>query len=352
MSDIAGASGSAFSADASSTKKKGDFLFLAELGEGSYSTVYLASERQTSRKFAVKMCLKKKIIKEKKVQQIFRERDILRLLSTPANACPFVVHLFCTFQDDESLFFVLSYAPKKDLMARLKKLQRFSVGQCQFAMAELFLALEHIHALDVIHRDVKPENILLREDGHILLSDFGCAKQIIAKRKENDDKTEGQRGEDDGKKIEKSDDGKSNKKREEEEATKLALRRRCSFVGSGAYVSPEVLNGKEVTGACDWWAFGVTLFQLLVGRLPFSADSEYLLFRQVLALSYKFPDNFSCAAARQLVQALLVLEPTQRIGAAEMGGPTTIRHHPFFDGIEWEGIEKRKSPLFDSAENG
>ncbi|KAL3113123.1 hypothetical protein niasHT_017202 [Heterodera trifolii] len=341
MSDIAGASSSAFSADASSTKKKGDFLFLAELGEGSYSTVYLASERQTSRKFAVKMCLKKKIIKEKKVQQIFRERDILRLLSTPANACPFVVHLFCTFQDDESLFFVLSYAPKKDLMARLKKLQRFSVGQCQFAMAELFLALEHIHALDVIHRDVKPENILLREDGHILLSDFGCAKQIIAKRKNVGEENE-----------KSNDDGKSSKKREEEEATKLALRRRCSFVGSGAYVSPEVLNGKEVTGACDWWAFGVTLFQLLTGRLPFSADSEYLLFRQVLALSYKFPDNFPCAAARQLVQALLVLEPSKRIGAAEMGGPATIRHYPFFDGIEWEGIEKRKSPLFDSAENG
>uniref|UniRef100_A0A183CFT2 non-specific serine/threonine protein kinase n=1 Tax=Globodera pallida TaxID=36090 RepID=A0A183CFT2_GLOPA len=313
----------AFSADSFTTRTKADFLFLSELGE----------ERQTSRKFAVKICLKKKIMQEKKVQQIFRERDALRLLSTPANASPFVVRLFCTFQDRESLYFVLSLAEKRDLLARLKALRRFSVRQCQFAMAELLLALEHIHALGVIHRDVKPENILLREDGHILLSDFGCAKQ--------------KQSVEHGAEVE---HGKEEQMTSTDKEQKRALKRRCSFVGTGAYVSPEVLNGEEVTGACDWWAFGVILFELLAGRRPFSGASEYFLFRQVLALSYEFPDDFPCDSSRQLVQALLVLVPAQRMGSDAMGGAVPIRHHPFYNSTDWDSIGKRKSPLFDSSD--
>uniref|UniRef100_A0A915M8A2 non-specific serine/threonine protein kinase n=1 Tax=Meloidogyne javanica TaxID=6303 RepID=A0A915M8A2_MELJA len=128
-----------------SPRKKDDFYILAELGEGSYSSVYLASEKTTSNKFAIK------------VHQIFRERDILRLLSTPEHSHPFITRLYCTFQDSDCLYFVLTLAEKKDLLARLK-----ASGGCldlektRFVMAELCLALLHIHGLNVVHRDVKP----------------------------------------------------------------------------------------------------------------------------------------------------------------------------------------------------
>lgn len=329
-------------------RKKEDFLLLAELGEGSYSTVHLGCERDTSRKFAVKICFKKKIIREKKVQQIFRERHILQLVSTRKYSHPFIVRLYCTFQDRDCLYFVLTLADRKDLLTRLKALGgKLSVIQSQFVVSELCSALSHIHSLQIVHRDVKPENILLMRTGHILLSDFGCAKLLNQTESESDATTN------DASKNTEGNDGESTSppppSDENVEKRSKSLKRRCSFVGTAQYVSPEVLNGEEVTCACDWWAFGIILFELLAGRRPFSGESEYLLYKQILKLDYEFPDEFPSEDARDLVNQLLVIPTVQRFGSFEMGGPERIRQHPFFVGIDWNGLEHQKSPLFPNA---
>nr|CAD2163390.1 unnamed protein product [Meloidogyne enterolobii] len=315
-------------------RKKDDFYILAELGEGSYSTVYLASEKTSSNKFAIKVCSKRKIQREKKVHQIFRERDILRLLSTPEHSHPFITRLYCTFQDSDCLYFVLTLAEKKDLLARLK-----ASGGCldlektRFVMAELCSALLHIHGLNVVHRDVKPENILLRKNGHILLSDFGCAKLIDESTNSNENNNINT-----NKDVEESQQSPEERRRSKE-------KRRCSFVGTAQYVSPEMLNGEPSTPACDWWSFGIILFELLSGQRPFNGETEFLLFQQILKLNYKFPSNFPSEEAKYLIEQILILNKNKRINGLK------IKENEFFKEINWEILTKFKSPLFDVNED-
>uniref|UniRef100_A0AC34F6B8 Protein kinase domain-containing protein n=1 Tax=Panagrolaimus sp. ES5 TaxID=591445 RepID=A0AC34F6B8_9BILA len=141
-------------APALSSKTRNDFLLLEELGEGSYSTVHIGCERTTSRKFAIKICSKLQILREKKTTQIFREKECLTKLSTNENYHPFIVRLYCTFQDQESLYFVMSLASRKDLLQVLRKKKKFSIDEARFASAEIAVALEHIHKFNIVHRDV------------------------------------------------------------------------------------------------------------------------------------------------------------------------------------------------------
>ncbi|CAK5056669.1 unnamed protein product [Meloidogyne enterolobii] len=310
-------------------RKKDDFYILAELGE-----VYLSSEKTTSNKFAIKVCSKRKIQREKKVHQIFRERDILRLLSTPEHSHLFITRLYCTFQDSDCLYFVLTLAEKKDLLARLK-----ASGGCldlektRFVMAELCSALLHIHGLNVVHRDVKPENILLRKNGHILLSDFGCAKLIDESTNSNENNNINT-----NKDVEESQQSPEERRRSKE-------KRRCSFVGTAQYVSPEMLNGEPSTPACDWWSFGIILFELLSGQRPFNGETEFLLFQQILKLNFKFPSNFPSEEAKYLIEQILILNKNKRINGLK------IKENEFFKEINWEILTKFKSPLFDVNED-
>ena len=141
------------------SKARSDFLFLEEIGEGSYSTVYVGSERATHRRYAIKVCSKRQIAKEKKVgsvlyqcfsvndafsfqvQQIFREKECLTLLSKTENYHPFITRLYCTFQDEDSLYFVMTLASRKDLLQILKQRKKFSVDEARFAVSEIAVAL-------------------------------------------------------------------------------------------------------------------------------------------------------------------------------------------------------------------
>uniref|UniRef100_A0AC34G199 Non-specific serine/threonine protein kinase n=1 Tax=Panagrolaimus sp. ES5 TaxID=591445 RepID=A0AC34G199_9BILA len=302
-------------APALSSKTPKDFLLLEELGEGSYSTVHIGCERTTSRKFAIKICSKLQILREKKTTQIFREKECLTKLSTNENYHPFIVRLYCTFQDKESLYFVMSLASRKDLLQVLKKKKNFSIDEARFAVAEIAVALGHIHKFNIVHRDVKPENILLSETGHMILSDFGCAKFL---------------------------------EQTEEEKKELQTRiRKCSFVGTAHYVCPEVLINKPIDETCDFWALGCILFQLLTGERPFNDVSEYFVFKRITALRYEFPDDFpSDANAKDLIQQFLQIEAADRLGSKEKGGTESLKAHPFFNEIkDWGKLPESTSPL-------
>ncbi|TKR68291.1 hypothetical protein L596_024292 [Steinernema carpocapsae] len=299
-------------------KQKSDFFFLSELGCGSFSTVHLVSERSTSRRFACKECLKKQIIRERKVDLIYREKEAMRILSASSGyAKRFFVQIYCTFQDSESLYFVMTLGTGGELRTLIRKEKQLSSEVTARYGAHIVMALDHMHKLGIIHRDLKPENILLnREDDHILLSDFGSVKIVGANESEKE-------------RLE---------NKAEEDVAFGRRRRKNSFVGTAQYVSPEVLNNEPVSEATDFWALGCVLFQMLVGRPPFHGESEYLIFQIVLKADFTFPEDFDNTEASDLIKKLLVLEPSKRLGSKEMGGAKSVSSHPFlsktFDDLE------------------
>lgn len=291
--------------------KKGvrDFQFGRTLGEGSYSTVVLGTDRQTLKDYAVKVLDKKHIIKEKKIKYVNIERDTLnRLMEHPG-----IVKLFYTFQDTASLYYVLDFAAGGELLAVLKKTGSFDVECTRFYGAQILCAIEHMHSRGVIHRDLKPENVLLDDQMHVKITDFGTAKLLPDPRVEE------------------------SAAYEVSDVPQESTRAR-SFVGTAEYVSPELLRDKHACKASDLWAFGCIIYQLLTGRPPFKASNEYQTFQKIVALDYEFPPGFP-PAARDLVERLLVLDPNTRLSIEH------IKNHEFFLGIKWgRGLWKQKAP--------
>jgi len=254
-----------------------DFIFGRVLGEGSFSTVYLAKDIQTEKEFAIKVCEKRHIIREKKQQYVKREKEVLLLLSNHTKlSAPFFVKLFCTFHDDDSLYFVLTRATNGDLLSFLDKAVKFELEVARFYIAELIHAVEHMHTLGIIHRDLKPENILLTNDRHVLITDFGSSKILpkppLATGGDENQETNSRRG---------------------------------SFVGTAQYVSPEMLNEKESSPSSDLWAIGCILYQMLEGNPPFQARSDYALFQKILKLEFEYPSDFP-TIAKDFISKLLV----------------------------------------------
>ncbi|KAL8533240.1 hypothetical protein ACS0TY_009572 [Phlomoides rotata] len=186
-----------------------------------------------------------------------------------------------------------------------------SEDDARFYAAEVVDALEYIHSMGLIHRDIKPENLLLTEDGHIKIADFGSVKPMqgsqitVLPNAASDDKA-------------------------------------CTFVGTAAYVPPEVLNSSPATFGNDLWALGCTLYQMLSGTSPFKDASEWLIFQRIIARDIRFPNYFS-AEARDLIDKLLDMEPSRRPGAGP-DGYTSLKRHPFFKGIDWVNLRAGTPP--------
>ncbi|KAJ5773974.1 hypothetical protein N7457_008870 [Penicillium paradoxum] len=294
--------------------KKGvrDFSFGNTLGEGSYSTVVFATDRQTLKEYAIKILDKRHIIKERKVKYVNIEKDTLNRLTDH----PGIVRLYYTFQDEQSLYFVLDLCKGGELLGVLKRMTTFDEECTRFYGAQILDTIDYMHKRGVIHRDLKPENVLLDSGMHVKITDFGTAKILKTPR------------------IDPSSTGilplDSAELTQEERAS--------SFVGTAEYVSPELLTDKNACKASDLWAFGCIIYQLLTGRPPFKAGNEYQTFQKIVALDYEFPVGFP-AVARDLVERLLVLEPTRRLQIEH------IKNHEFFDGTTWgPDLWKQKAP--------
>ncbi|KAG0147428.1 hypothetical protein CROQUDRAFT_715088 [Cronartium quercuum f. sp. fusiforme G11] len=285
-----------------------DFQIGEILGEGSYSTVFHAIEKSgRGTEYAIKVLDKRHIQKEKKIKYVAVERDTLNRLERH----PGCLRLFATFQDDSSLYYLLEYAAKGEILKVIKLFGSLSTDCARFYAAQILDAIEHMHSRGVIHRDLKPENILLDSQMRVKIADFGSAK-ILAQ----------------------AEDGVE------------AEERSHSFVGTAEYVSPELLLHKTTCKSSDIWAFGCVLFQLLAGTPPFRCRSEYLTFQKITSLDYAFPPNFP-KDAQSLITQLLVLDPDSRLGARI--GLSEIKSHEFFSSINWSTIWTITPPTLETG---
>jgi len=305
LSEIAGDKESTENLSKSTEKQEGprkrhkeDFDWDDDIvGNGAFGEVKLARDKETGIQYAVKILNKKQIISQNKVEWVNREKFLLDRLRHPN-----IVSLFFTFSDPQNLYFVLEYCRNGELLDHIRKVKCFDLDSARFYAAEILSALEFMHSKGVAHRDLKPENILLSDDLHVRVVDFGTARDLGTDRNA----------------------------------------RSKSFVGTAEYLCPELLTKKEAGLAADLWSYGCMLYQLLCGRPPFKAASEYLIFNLIDKRSFIFPENFP-EVARDLIDQLLTLEPDERIGNRE-GGYAELKAHPFFEGIDWENLTNQTPP--------
>ncbi|XP_057798841.1 3-phosphoinositide-dependent protein kinase 2-like [Salvia miltiorrhiza] len=289
-----------------------DFELEKIYGVGSYSKVVRARKKDTGMVYAMKIMDKKFITKENKTAYVKLERIVLDQLDHPG-----VVRLYFTFQDSCSLYMGLESCDGGELFDQITRKGRLSEDETRFYAAEVVDALEYIHSMGLIHRDIKPENLLLTTDGHIKIADFGSVKPMqgsqitVLPNAASDDKA-------------------------------------CTFVGTAAYVPPEVLNSSPATFGNDLWALGCTVYQMLAGISPFKDASEWLIFQRIVARDLRFPDYFS-DEARDLIDQLLDMDPSRRPGAGT-GGYAILKNHSFFKGIDWTNLRQGTTPPILSLE--
>lgn len=272
-----------------------DFKFGEMVGDGAYSTVMLATAKDSGKKYAVKVLNKEYLIKQKKVKYVNIEKNALQRLNNSRG----IVKLFFTFQDESSLYFLLEYAPNGDFLSVMKKYGSLSEECTRYYSAQIIDGIKYLHSRGIIHRDIKPENILLDKDMKVKITDFGTAKILDPK-----DPSE--------------DPPKYN-----------LLTRSKSFVGTAEYVSPELLNDSYADARSDIWAFGCIVFQMIAGKPPFKATNEYLTFQKVMKVQYAFTAGFP-VVIRDLVKRILLKAPEQRLSIPQ------IQKHHFFRGMNFE----------------
>jgi serine/threonine protein kinase len=275
-----------------------DFEPLMCLGKGSYGTVLLVRQRATGRLFAQKQFKKASITVHKKlIEQTKTERSILESV----NRHPFIVNLYYAFQDHEKLYLILEYAQGGELFHHLAAERMFSEDVAAFYMAEMVLALDHLHrTVGVIYRDLKPENCLLDSEGHLLLTDFGLSKVSL----------------------------------DEDNPCR-------SFLGTVEYMAPEVIQGVDYGAAVDWWSLGALGYDLLTGAPPFAGNNNAKIQEKIVKSKLSLPYYLS-ADAKDLLTRLLRKEPKKRLGFNMPKDLQTIKKHRFFRKIDWKKLEARE----------
>uniref|UniRef100_A0A8C1YBR2 Ribosomal protein S6 kinase n=1 Tax=Cyprinus carpio TaxID=7962 RepID=A0A8C1YBR2_CYPCA len=280
------------------------FELLKVLGQGSFGKVFLVRKLMgpdAGQLYAMKV-LKKASLKVRDRVRTKMERDILVEVNHP-----FIVKLHYAFQTEGKLYLILDFLRGGDVFTRLSKEVMFTEEDVKFYLAELALALDHLHNLGIVYRDLKPENILLDEAGHIKLTDFGLSKESV----DHD-------------------------------------RKAYSFCGTVEYMAPEVVNRRGHTQSADWWSLGVLMFEMLTGTLPFQGKDRNETMSMILKAKLGMP-QFLSLEAQSLLRMLFKRNPSNRLGAGP-DGVEEIKRHTFFSTIDWNKLYRRElQPPFKPA---
>ena len=299
-----------------------NYKSLEIIGRGAFGEVHVCKEIKTGKIVAIKK-IKKDTIELK--NQLIHIRNEQLLMSKIKN--PWIVDLKASFQEDDYLYLVMEFLGGGDLMGLLIRKDILSEEEAKFYVAEIILAIESLHKLNCIHRDIKPDNILISNNGHIKLSDFGLTKVS-----------------DELFYINKNNNYINNNKLLEEKKEELKHEKNYSCVGTAYYVAPEVLNKKGYGKEIDWWSVGVIFFEMLYGYAPFCSKETNEVCYKVLNWEkfLVFPKKIKISLEAEDLIRKLINNNNVRLGK---NGPDEIKKHSFFKNFDWDNIFKLKPPF-------
>ncbi|KAI7889297.1 kinase-like domain-containing protein, partial [Mucor mucedo] len=275
-----------------------DFNLLAVLGKGNFGKVMLAEEKYTSELYAIKILKKRFVLDNDEVESTRSEKRVF--LAANQERHPFLVNLHSTFQTETRIYYVMEYVSGGDLMLQIQR-EQFSEVRAKFYACEVLLALEYFHKHGIIYRDLKLDNIMLCLDGHIKLADYGLCKENMGGNNTTN-----------------------------------------TFCGTPEFMAPEILKENRYGRAVDWWAFGVLMYEMLLGQSPFKGEDEDEIFDAVLEDNILYPINMSKNSV-SICEALLERNPEKRLGGGK-GDAQEVKNHPFFAGVNWEDMLAKKVP--------
>lgn len=268
-----------------------NFKIISTLGKGYYGKVMLVEHKDTKALFALKSVHKSRLLKESKVQTVFSERNILIMSNHP-----FIVGIKFAFQNEKKIYLGLEYVSGGELFSLIERGVGVPWKKVSFYVAEVALALDYLHSIGIVYRDLKLENVLLCEDGHIKLTDFGLSKCL---GDEADDPTT------------------------------------STFCGTSEYLAPEVVKNMQYGFEIDWWALGVFTYEFIFTVTPFYSKNTKTVYQNILTGQPKFPHGTNPVVI-DFIKKMLTKDPAQR--------PTLndIKSHPFFQGIDFDDLLMKK----------
>ncbi|XDT46866.1 Serine/Threonine protein kinases active-site signature [Nakaseomyces glabratus] len=332
-----------------------DFHTVQVIGKGAFGEVRLVQKKDTGKIYAMKTLLKSEMYKKDQLAHVKAERDVLA-----GTDSPWIVSLYYSFQDAQYLYLIMEFLPGGDLMTMLIRWQLFTEDVTRFYMAECILAIETIHKLGFIHRDIKPDNILIDIRGHIKLSDFGLSTGFHKTHDSNYYKKLLQQDEATTKNGAPNDagDGSNNRQTMIVDSINLTMSNRqqiqtwrksrrlmaYSTVGTPDYIAPEIFLYQGYGQDCDWWSLGAIMYECLIGWPPFCSETPQETYRKIMNFeqTLQFPEDVHISyEAEDLIRRLLT-HSNQRLG--RQGGADEIKSHPFFRGVDWNTIRQVEAP--------
>ncbi|CAB3399354.1 unnamed protein product [Caenorhabditis bovis] len=260
---------------------------MVTIGKGTFGRVELARDKISGAHYALKVLNMHNVVEMRQTEHVHNEKRVLMKLKHP-----FIVKLYASEKDANNLYMIMEFVPGGELFSYLRATRSFSNSMARFYAAEVVSALEYIHNLGIVYRDLKPENLMLSKEGHIKLADFGFAKELR-------DRT-------------------------------------YTICGTPDYLAPESLARTGHNKGVDWWALGILIYEMMAGKPPFRGKTTAEIYDAIFAHNLKFPRSFNLAA-KDLVKKLLTTDRTMRIGCMK-NGTQDVKEHKWFEKINWDDL--------------
>ncbi|XP_067948272.1 cAMP-dependent protein kinase catalytic subunit PRKX-like [Watersipora subatra] len=263
---------------------------LDTVGTGTFGRVILCKNKDGPVS-ALKVMKLTQILQLRQVQHVVNEKSVLQSISHP-----FIVNMHWAGKSKFYIYLMFEYVPGGELFSYLRNAGHFSESTSLFYAAEIVSAIDYLHKLSIVYRDLKPENLLLDKQGHVKITDFGFAKRL-------EDRT-------------------------------------WTLCGTPEYLAPEIIQSKGHNKAVDWWALGVFIYEMLVGIPPFYDEKAFGIYQKILSGKVEWPKSMD-RLAKDLIKKLLVQDRTRRLGNMK-NGSLDVKSHKWFKDIDWDDVLNRK----------